>query len=328
MRRIQFNKFERVAGMFVVASFFGFIVSLVGVAVKQGWFDRKIYWTTSFISGDGVHPGTVVQIQGLKAGTVESVELDRENRVQVTFYILGKFENKVRQDSVAQLIRPFVIGERILDVSVGSKDAPLLPPNQIMSSAETVDLLSLLSGKELGNSIKAMSGMMESLKTLATAFLDKNRTSAFINAFDRIDPLLKNLNTMSIEVIKLAKQATKDQQLEVVLKELAITTRELNVLVPELNKQAPDLAKDITSLVKNLSVLTDEFKVVLPALAEVAPDLPRASRRALEALDEAVVLIKAMEKSFFVKGNAEEVRKEEAERDRKRQQNRVPAGKE
>jgi phospholipid/cholesterol/gamma-HCH transport system substrate-binding protein len=103
-----------------------------------------------------------------------------------------------------------------------------------------------------------------------------------------------------------------------------VTTRELNKIVPELNKEAPHLAKDMGSLMSNLSILTEEFKVVIPALAEVAPDLPRASRRALEALDEAVVLIKAMEKSFFVKSNAEEVREEEAKRDKKGK--RVPSG--
>jgi len=65
-------------------------------------------------------------------------------------------------------------------------------------------------------------------------------------------------------------------------------------------------------------VLTTEFKVVLPALAEIAPELPKTSRRAVEALDEAVVLMKALQKSFFVKGNAQEVRLEEAERESKR----------
>jgi phospholipid/cholesterol/gamma-HCH transport system substrate-binding protein len=83
------------------------------------------------------------------------------------------------------------------------------------------------------------------------------------------------------------------------------------------------MAKDMTKLVGNLALLTEEFKVVIPALAEIAPDLPQSSRRALEALDEAVVLIKAMEKSFLVKGNAEEVREEEAKRDKNRK--RMPS---
>jgi len=314
MNHIKFNKFERVAGLFVAATIFGFVISLVGVAVKQGWFESKIYWTTSFVSGDGVHPGTTVQIQGLKAGSVEQVELTADNRVSVTFYVLEKFASKVKVDSIAQLIRPFVIGDRILDISVGAPESDRLAEHTMMQSEEGVDLLTIMSGRELGNYLKTMSGMMDNLKVLAEAFLDKNRTQAFINAFDRIDPLLKNLNTMSIEVIKLSKQASKDENLGVVLKELAVTTRELNQIIPEINRQAPNMAKDMTKLVGNLALLTEEFKVVIPALAEIAPDLPQSSRRALEALDEAVVLIKAMEKSFLVKGNAEEVREEEAVR--------------
>jgi len=312
MNHIKFNKFERIAGLFVAASVAGFVISLFSVAVKQGWFDSKVRWSTSFASGDGVHPGTTVQIQGLKAGSVESVELTPDNRVMVKFYVLSKYENKVKTDSVAQLIRPFVIGDRVLDISVGGPEAGHLAAGSVMPSEEGMDLLTLMSGRELGNYLKTMSGMMDNLKFLAEAFLDKNRTQAFINAFDRIDPLLKSLNTMSVEVIKLSKQATKDDNLGVVLKELALTTRELNQILPEMNRQAPHMAKDMTKLIGNLAVLTEEFKVVIPALAEIAPDLPAASRRALEALDEAVILIKAMEKSFLVKGNAEEVREEEA----------------
>ena len=159
------------------------------------------------------------------------------------------------------------------------------------------------------------------MKTLAEAFLDKNRTQAFINMFDRVDPLLKNLNAMSVEVIKLSKQATKDENLGIVLSQLTTTTKELNKIIPDINEKAPNLAKDLATVVSNLAELTEQFKVFIPAIAEVAPDLPRSSRRALEALDEAVILLKAMEKSFLVRGNVQEVREEEAKQTRK------PAGK-
>jgi phospholipid/cholesterol/gamma-HCH transport system substrate-binding protein len=311
MNHIKFNKFERIAGLFVGACVIGLAASLVSVAFKQGWFDSKVYWTTSFKSGDGIHPGTMVQIQGLKAGSVDSVDLTNDNEVVVTFYVLSKFQNKIKTDSVAQLIRPFVIGDRVLDISVGSVSALALPPMAQMNSEASMDLMTIFSGRELGTYLKTMSGMMGNLQSLAEAFLDKGRTQAFINAFDRIEPLLRNLNVMSIEVVKLAKQANKDESLGVVLKELAITTHELNQIIPEMNRQAPKMAKDMTQLVGNLALLTEEFKVFIPALSEIAPDLPQASRRALEALDEAVVLIKAMEKSFFVKSNAVEVREEE-----------------
>jgi phospholipid/cholesterol/gamma-HCH transport system substrate-binding protein len=323
MNYVKFNKFERIAGLFVGIAILSFLGSLIGVAAKQGWFDSKVYWMTAFESGDGVHPGTAVQIQGLKAGSVEEVELTDDNKIHVRFYVLSKFASKIKKDSVVQLIRPFVIGERVLDISVGSKDSENLPPNQAIAAQETMDLMTVMSGKHLGEYLTAMSGMMANLKTFAEAFMNKDRTQSFIDALDRIDPLLKNLNAMSVEVIKLSRQASKDENLGTVLKELATTTKELNLIIPEMNRQAPQMAKQMTQLVGNLAVLTEEFKVIIPALAEVAPDLPQTSRRAVVALDEAVVLIKAMQKSFFVRGNAQEVREEEAEA--AKQKKRVPA---
>lgn len=314
MKKVKFNKFERVAGIFVLIAVFGFFVSMLSVAIKQGWFDSKVYFTTQFKNADGVHPGTQVQISGLKAGSVESVELLGDNHIQVKFYVLGKFSKRVKEDSVAQLIRPFIIGERVLDISVGSADAMILVSDSMMTSQESMDLMTLMSGKELGQNLAVLSEMTKNLRKLAEAFLDTTRTDALINIFDRVDPLLKNMNTMSVEVIKLSKQATQDNRLGVVLGELSKTTKEINALIPELQGKAPQMAQDMTQIVRNLAILTEEFKAVLPALAEVAPELPQTTRRAVEALNETVVLIKALQKSMFVRGNVKEVREEEADK--------------
>ncbi len=322
MNQVKFNKFERVAGAFVVVAVGGFLLSMLSVAVKQGWFDQKIHFTTTFESADGVHAGTAVQIAGLKAGAVKDVDLLPNNKVLVKFYVLSKFHSKIKTDSHAELVRPFIIGEKILDVSVGSESESVLVQGATMNSVESMDLMTMISGKQIGTYLHSISEMGKSLHDLAKAFLDKSRTQTLIEMFDSVEPLIKNLNQMSVEVIKLAKQATHDERLGGVLGELAITTRELNKIIPELNAQAPYMAKDIKQIVQNLSVLTEEFKVFIPALQAVAPSLPAASKRAVEALDEAVVLIKAMQRSFFVSGSTKEVRKEEAERESK---NRLPA---
>lgn len=315
--KIRFNKFERVAGLFVLLAIVGFASALVTIAIKQSWFESKVNYTAIFESADGVHPGTLVQMAGLKAGSVDSVDLTVDNKISVKFYILEKYQGKVRADSVVQLIRPFVIGERVVELTVGSPEEGPLADNSMIPTKETMDLMSVLNGKNLGQSLQTLSGLMNNVKYLAEAFLSKERTEALVAAFDRIDPLLKNVNIMAIEMVKLSKQATRDENLAVVLKELAVTTKEMNQMLPELRERSPHLAKDMASIIENLAVLTKEFKVVLPALAEIAPQLPKASRRAVEALDEAVVLIKAMQKSFVIRGSVKDVRDEEAQRERK-----------
>lgn len=324
MMRIRFNKFERVAGVFVLVAIAGFLLSLIGVAVKQGWFESKTHFRTVFISADGVHSGSQVVMSGLRVGSVENVELRADNKIEVGFQVFSRFASRIKEDSRTQLVRPFIIGDRVVEITVGGDQANSIVANAEIPSVETLDLMTLLSGRKLGDALGEMGEMVKNLRFLAEAFLDKDRTASLVQIFDRIDPLLQNMNTMSVEVVKLSKQATKDDRFATVMKELAITTRELNAVLPEIKQRAPKMGQDLEKLVTNLAILTEHSKVLLPALAEIAPDLPRSSRRAVEALDEAVVLLKAMQKSFVLRGSAQEVREEEAKKEESRK-TRVPA---
>lgn len=329
MMKIKFNHYERIAGLFVLGCLFALLVALVGVAIKQGWFDSRVYYTTTFINGDGLHSGTLVQMAGLRAGNVEDVELTSDNQVRIRFSVLSKFQSRVRTDSVASLVRPFIIGDRIVDISLGSESEPILEPGSMMRSRESLDLMTILSGRRMGDYVETMSTMMDSLKIVAEGLLNKDRSHSFLKVLDQVEPLVENVNTMAIEMIQLSRQATGDKNLKKVMAGLSVTTREINqvlphvrevmplvqALIPVVKERAPELGRNLEQLVGNLALMTEQFKVVLPALAEIAPELPRSSRRAVEALDEAVVLLKAMQKTWVLSGSTEEVREEEAKRD-------------
>lgn len=307
----KFNKFERVAGLFVLTAILGVSAAAIGVAVKQGWFETKTYFTTTFENADGVHQGTVVQMAGLRAGAVDEVELLADNRIQVKFYVMGKFQARVRQDSTAQLIRPFIIGERILDLSVGSEASPELVQNSVVASAEALDLMSIISGKKMNHYFSKVGGLLENIEVLLNAFKEKGRAESLVRVFDRLDPLLMNLNTMSTEVTKLSRQVNKNDNLQVVVANLAVTTAEINRILPELNEANPEMAKDLAVMTQNLAQM---MKALGPAMKAIEPDMPKTSKRLVEALDETVVVLKAMQKSFLMRSNAEEVREEESRR--------------
>ena len=309
--KVKFNKYERVAGFCLLFTILGSALTLVSAAVKQGWFESKFHLAANFENADGVHPGTMVQIAGLRAGFVENVELVGSNQIRVNFYVLGKFEERVRKDSKVQLIRPFIIGERVLDLSVGSDESAKVADHEVIPSEEGMDLMTLMSGKKLNMTLSKLSGMLENLGVLAEAFLNKDRTESMVRTFDRIDPLMKNMNNMSVEVIRLGQQLNHEQNIGKLVGNLAVTTEEINRILPELNRQNPALAKDLSVMIQNLAVVS---RALGPAMAEVEPQLPMASRRLVETLNETVVTLKAMQKSIFMRGNVREVHEEEAQR--------------
>ncbi|MGZ3747885.1 MAG: MlaD family protein [Pseudobdellovibrionaceae bacterium] len=317
----KFNKLERTAGLFLLIAIAGVVITGVSVAVKQGWFATKIYYSTVFENADGIHPGTLVQMAGLRAGAVEDVELQADNKIKVNFYVLGKFQQRIRQDSTTQLIRPFIIGDRALEISVGSETLPEIPQHQMIASNETLDIMSLLSDKSLGTHLAKLSSTLENLAHMVEALTDKDRTQSLVRIFDRLDPLLANIEVMAEEMTKLSRQATYKGNLQNVVSNLSVTTHELNTILPDLNRENPELAKDLAQMSKNLASLTKDFKVLGPALQSVGPDLPQATHRAVEALNETVIMLKAMQKSMFIRGSVQEVREEEARQ-------RQPANKE
>lgn len=317
MMAIRFNKFERVAGIFVMTFILTGIAATVIVVIKRDWFAPRIQLVTEFENADGVRTGTDVLVAGLRAGSVDSVELLENSKIRVYFNILEKFRMRIRQDSTAQLIRPFVIGERALELTVGSLDSPLIDEHAVVPSHETMDIMTVLSGRRLGDYLEAMNGLLANVRILVEAFASTQRTEAIVQTFDQIEPLVRNLNTMSEEVIKLSRQATRRDNLGTVLGNLSVTTQQMNRMIPFIMEKAPELGQDMTKIMQNLAILTDNFKLLTPTIIEMAPNLPQTSRRAVEALDEAVVLLKAMQKSMFMRGSVNEVREEEAQRDRK-----------
>ena len=231
---VKFNKFERAAGLFVIVAIIGSFAIAFSVAIQKGWLAEKIRFSTVFENADGIHSGTRVQIAGLRAGSVEDVDLQQENKIKVTFTILKKFAAFIRQDSKAQLVRPFIIGERVLDISVGKDEATMLPENSLLPSNETIDFMTILSNKKLINNMEKMTEIIDNLKILVHAFSDKNRANSIVSIFDKLEPLVNNLNEMSLGLAKLSKQATKHDNLAIVLENANHLTNEINDILPIL----------------------------------------------------------------------------------------------
>jgi phospholipid/cholesterol/gamma-HCH transport system substrate-binding protein len=300
---VKFNKFERVAGLFVIIAACG-AVFLTGVAaVKKGWFATKIPFHTEVASAEGLREGTPVTMSGLRAGEVTDVELVSADKIIVHFAILEKFHKQLKSDSQIMAVRPFVLGDKVLELSVGSDDKPELAANSEVPTAVTVDMMDLVSGRKLGPFLGTLEGLMLNMSTLAKAFADPKRTDSFVKMFDRMDPLIMNLSHMSSEVTKLAG--------------------ELNQFVPQMRAESPEIGREVSKLVGQLNLFTT---TLAPALQEVGPELPRVSRRTVEALDEMVVTLKAIQKSFLLSGKVQDVRDEEREKD-ERQRKPAATGK-
>lgn len=319
--KVKFNKYERIAGIFVVLALVGSVASAVGVAIQKGWFEKKVEYHSYVDSAEGIYPGSDIHMQGLRAGSVSKVELIEADKIRVSFSVFHKFSSKIKEDSKVQFVRPFIIGEKVVDISVGALDAKVLSANSEIPVSPSFDIMEVMSGKKMGPLLGNLEKLASNMQILVEAFADPERTKALVKIFDKVEPLVNNLSVLTGEFTQITRTARKKKHFSKILDNLVTLTSELNKVLPAFNEEAPDVGVQLAQVVKNLNILTLEFQKLTPAIAAVAPELPKTSLRAVEALNEAVVTLKAMQKSFFLRGNVQEVREEEA----KNEEKRVPA---
>lgn len=253
--------------------------ALLWLGISTGFFESKVAYEIEIDSVDGLRVGTAVEISGLKIGRVTAIDLKSIGQFTVRFSVRKQFETLFRTDTKILTVRPNVIGEKILLVEPGQPESELLTEGSRVQVEKSTDLMEALGGKKLNQILADLGKIADNLKIIGYAFTDKNRSKAFVKLFDDMGPFVKNVTEMSKQVTTMTKDLNDD--------------------------------KVFAETLSNLNALTIEFQKLTPAINAVAPELPRASQRAVEALDEMVVTLKAMQKSFLLRGNVKEVKDEE-----------------
>ncbi|MBX9769201.1 MAG: MlaD family protein [Bdellovibrionales bacterium] len=327
--KTKFSQFERVAGLFVLVAIGGFFVAGMTIGIRRGWFEAKAVYRAKFTSGDGLFPGMPVQISGLRAGAVDDVELYADNQVVIEFHVLERFANKMRKDSVLRTIRPFLIGDKVIDISTGNMESEIISEGEFVTVESTVDLMDMIGGRHMTSALQSLTAITENMKIVMEAFGDQSRTKAFIQMFDNLSPLLSDARVLSKELIQMSQGLNNKKGLEKTIANAAILTEELKLMAPQIrsfHEEAPEIGRDLGRMVSQLTQLTESLAKVLPDLIKIAPELPKATQTAVVAMNEAVIVLKAMQKSFLLKGAVEDVKEDEKkEKERQLKMERIPA---
>ncbi len=305
------------ASIFVGAVLFGSSIFFLLLVTQKGWFQPKLSFYTLLESGDGVRIGSPVEMVGVRIGAVEKIELDDQNQIRTHLRILRKFKDRIREDSRIQLSRPFLVGEKVLHLSPGSASKARLPEGAVIASTESMGVMDLLNGRKLAPYFETMELAAAEMKKLVDMLLKERSSEKMVSSITNLPKMLKNVTTAAAELSKVSRQMSKEQHLGTLVANLAVTT-------DQMRAHSPEMGKDLGAMVANMSLLSEEFKKVVPALALIAPDLPRSSQRLVQALDEAVITLKAMQKSYFLRSQMKEVR-EEDEHNRQENGDRQPA---
>jgi phospholipid/cholesterol/gamma-HCH transport system substrate-binding protein len=111
----------------------------------------------------GLEPGADVLFGGIKVGAVTAVRPDSQDPTRIEILLDVKQGTPVNAKSVAKLGSVTVITSPVISISMGSNDAPRLPPNSVIASLETISLDD--DERKIVGLADSAQGLLESVRT-------------------------------------------------------------------------------------------------------------------------------------------------------------------
>ncbi|HEV2352424.1 MAG TPA: MlaD family protein [Terriglobia bacterium] len=127
-------------GAVVVVSAVIFLTALVFVGGVNLFRKPKVAYTVYFKFAGGLEPGSFVRFGGMKVGTVQDARIDKGDTTRIRVRLEVADGTPIRADSKARISSLGFLGDNYVEVSPGTRNAPLLPPGSEIPAIEIVQL--------------------------------------------------------------------------------------------------------------------------------------------------------------------------------------------
>jgi len=128
--------------MFAAGTLVLFAVVLIVFGGLRFWERSDHYQVVFATSVYGLQPGAEVYLNGIKVGTVEAIEVMRDDIRKVSVALKVKHGTPVHTDTQAMLQYAGITGLKVIDLRDGTSSAAVLPPgSQIIAGVGLLDKL-------------------------------------------------------------------------------------------------------------------------------------------------------------------------------------------
>jgi len=182
-------------GALVLAAILLFIGFVLSIGRRSALFEERFSLWASFSSTEGLAVGAPVRLAGVTVGNVTRISFGRDpkdRRIVLTLTVMQRVRDRIREDSVASIGTIGLVGDKVLDITVGSDDRPPLPPGGQLASVDPIDYSQLLQkGDRILDHVTRISGSLD-------AFLAGGEGAGRRN----LNEVLRSLRATLVEVEK------------------------------------------------------------------------------------------------------------------------------
>ena len=138
------RRLSLIVGGFVLAALAALAVMILALSRQEGVFTERYTLVAYFNNVQGLLPNAPVWLAGTRVGRVGSVEFaareDGKPALEVVLQIDGTVQERIRSDSLASIGTVGLLGDRYVEVSLGTVTGTPLAPGDELRTIDPMDL--------------------------------------------------------------------------------------------------------------------------------------------------------------------------------------------
>ena len=273
-------------GAFILIGLVVFLAIIYLLGAQARYFERKYALTAEFTEVGGLIEGATVRLAGVQIGRVTKVELPPEpgGKVQVTLTLARRFADRVRRNSEARIVTQGLLGDKLVEITIGSADAPPLKPGDTIATRNPFEMQEMFSaGAETLAQVNQLAVTLRKTMDRVDRMTDEvEKGKGWLHVLIYEEPeSLRRLNALLTSTQQLLAQAQNDESAVGVLlsRDSGKSVRSLLAAMDAFGRaaQKPDAGEGLLptllydpqykDVARDLQVVTHNFRDVSEKLA-------------------------------------------------------------
>ena len=154
-------------GIFVLGSLLAFLGTIYALGARARLFESRYTIHAEFTQVAGLTEGATVRLAGVQIGRVSDIRLSSEpgGKVRVEMTVARQYANRIRKDSVARIATQGLLGDKIVEITVGTASAPPVQSGEVLAARDPFEIGDALS--QSAETLKDITGLAEAFRKTA-----------------------------------------------------------------------------------------------------------------------------------------------------------------
>lgn len=143
------QKFKIRLGLFIAGGLALFIFAIFIIGKQKNLFNPVFEISANFKNISGLQVGNMIRFSGISVGTVDDINIINDSTIKVDMLIRKEVMQYIKKDCIVSIGSEGLIGDRLMVITHGSPDAPLVKEGDMLASVEPVETDAIMASLQV-----------------------------------------------------------------------------------------------------------------------------------------------------------------------------------